>query len=155
MYQQTITNDPRPITSITISDDSLTESCEKSQKTLGSRSRLSLDQSQRYRLWKFIEESAEQHRRTAHEKLARVATKQLGFEVSKFSIVDARKGTGVDYTVRPGASPKTLRNDRLRFVARALVDLCKQLRVSLPEQTMADLQAIAKAQPMKKTAGEV
>ena len=138
MYQQTVTTDAPPNGSITISEDMYTVSGGKVRKP-----RASLDFSEGYRLWKFIEQNGAKYKEVTHGALAEVASKELGFEVSASSIADARQGLGVEFSRRRARSSRAT-TDRVRVVAQGLLNLCKQLNVSLGPDTEQRVRDIAR-----------
>lgn len=75
---------------------------------------------------------------------ARRATAGLGFDISDHSIGGALEATGMELD-KPELANSTKRRDRSVIVARALMDLMRQLDVAPPE----DLVRVAQAQSLE------
>lgn len=113
--------------------------------------RQGLDQNQRYKLWKFIEDNAEKYRATPHSVLANVATESLGFPVAYSSIIDARRGTGVPWDgarLTKKNRGTALGRDRTRYLARAILEICDTLSIRLSGSLAQKIDAIAHVRPI-------
>lgn len=148
MYDQTITSP----TSGKFSGEGISIQIPDFQTAKPTRKvRQAMDQNQRYKLWKFIEDNAEKYRATSHSALANIATESLKFPVAYSSIIDARRVTGVPWdgarqmNKNRGAS---VGRDRNRYLARAIMEICNTLSIRLSGSLPQKVEAIARAQPV-------
>lgn len=114
----------------------------KTTETNTTSTRTVLSHTQFYQLCHWMSTADLQECRTKPD-VAKAASKALGFPLSESSIGNALEATGKKLT--PADPNPTVRRDRSVIVARALVDLMKNLGYTLP----TDLVAVSQSQSLK------